>query len=86
MERVLQTKYIYDQNGQQEFIIEVDRDGDSFVGRGLNVDGKVITGDVRVSMNIEEAARIDAVGAVISGVQGLIIDLIHAHTRHLKHL
>ncbi len=37
MERFLETKYVYDQNGRQEFVIEVYRDGDSFVGRGLLV-------------------------------------------------
>jgi hypothetical protein len=86
MERVLETKYVYDQNGRQEFVIEVYRDGDSFVGRGLSVRGEPITGDLRVSAQMEELARIDAIGAVIAGVQGMIIDLIHAHSRRLRQL
>src|SRR5208283_5489805 len=58
MERVLKTRYVYDQNGRQEFVIEVYRDGDSFVGRGLSVRGEPITGDLRVSAQMEELARI----------------------------
>jgi hypothetical protein len=86
MEKVLETKYIYDQNGRHEFVIEVDREGDSFVGPGLSARGEPITGDLRVSTQMEELARIDAIGAVITGVQGMIIDLIHAHSRHLRQL
>jgi hypothetical protein len=81
MERVLEAKYVYEQNGRQEFRIEVYRDGNSFVGRGFSLDGKQLTRDLRVSAEMEDLARIDSTEAVISGVQGMIIGIIHAHLR-----
>jgi hypothetical protein len=84
MEEVLQTTFTYRQNGKQDFTIKVSRDGDSFIGLGLSADGTPITPELRVSMKMEAIAEIDAVETVITGVQGMIIDLVHAHTRQQK--
>ncbi len=82
MELVVSSKYTYTDpfaKGTQEFTIEICRDNDSFVGRGLSSSGEQITPNFRMTSDDEDITKIDALNAIISGVQGVIIGVIHSH-------
>lgn len=84
MDLVLSSKYTYADpftGGTQEFTIEVFRDSDSFVGRGLSSSGVPITSNFRMSSDDEDITKLDAVDTIISCVQGMIIGVIHSHRR-----
>ena len=81
MRRLIETTYTYAVvDGEQKFRIEVWQDETGYVGRGFSSSGAPITGDVRVSFEAEKLSRIDGIPMVAGAVQGLIIQLIHAHS------